>query len=111
MKEALVVVDVEDTVTPAPTGGLDYQPAKPRLFTALGVCYAVPMGSRCQNRAVAPGLMGGLLMQIARGVRGGGKKVLKYGNVYVWTCERMPEEKMERARGKFQKEAGHFPIL
>lgn len=83
-----------------PAGGLNYQPAKPCLFMVLGVCYSVPTGSRCQNSAAAPGLMGGLLMQIARGCIGGcgGGIVLKYGNVYVWKEDMLKDA--EWAKGK-----------
>lgn len=74
-----------------PDGGLDYQPAKPCLLTVLRVCYSVPMGSWCQNSAVVPGLMGGLLMQIARGCREGKKLCWNMGMCMFGkrTCEKM----------------------
>lgn len=64
------------------------------------------MVSRCQNSAVVPGLMGGLLMQIARGCSGGGGN----GNcAEIWECvclergEKMPKEKMERVQGRLKE--------
>lgn len=88
MKEAIVVVDVEDTVTSAPKAAW-ITSQRNCLFVILRVCYSVPMGSRCQNSGVVSGLTGGRLMQITRGCIGKvGWWVLRYGYVYVWkkTC-------------------------
>lgn len=62
------------------------------------------MGSRRQNSAVVPGLMGGLLMQIARGCIGEVRGiVLKYGNVYAWK-----EDMLKDAEGVKGKDTGLF---
>lgn len=90
-----------------PDGGLDYQPAKLCLFMVLRVCYSVPMGSRCQNSAVIQGLMGGLLMQIARGcigkLEGNCAEILECAGLERRHVRRCRRSKRKRYRAVWRK--------